>query len=400
MNATKVKPRGRKRKYAEYEELLQGLPKVMTKRPKYVNAIGVFRGSRGDTAWVKISLPHGGVYKGKNYQPGSSLEIKLGSLSSWSWQQLEDKHRELQGKADRGELLEEKADVLFSDWADEWLSNAKGRLRSYRTVKLHVEKHLRPTFGAKPLGAISVGEINSWISKRLKVAKPATVKRERETLGGILSDAVKGGLIGENPITKANSITGVAGRQRFLDLEEILKLLTACEKEADWLSDLVLWFLHSGMRKTEALGTGWSDIKAFPNGTVIIELTHTKSGGGRQVVCTKTMIEVIERQKVRKKDNDDRLFPYAGITIRRKWQRAREKAGLSDVTMHDLRRTHSTHAAAAGVDLRTLAGRIGHTDLTMLQKHYAAIVGSASAEAADTIEGLFGELAGKRNVEP
>ena len=158
------------------------------------------------------------------------------------------------------------------------------------------------------------------------------------------------------------------------------------------LSDLILWFLHSGMRKTEALGTTWSDIKAFPNGTVIIELTHTKSGGGRQVVCTKTMIEVIERQRSRKKDNDDRLFPYAGITIRRKWQRAREKAGLSDVTMHDLRRTHSTHAAAAGVDLRTLAGRIGHTDLTMLQKHYAAIVGSASAEAADTIQEVFGQI--------
>jgi len=389
MNATKVKPRGRKRKYAEYEELLQGLPKVMTKRPKYLNAVGIFRGSRGDTAWVKISLPHGGIFKGKDYGPGSSLEIKLGSLSSWSWAQLEEKHRELQGKADRGELLKEKEDVLFSDWADKCLSNAKGRLRSFRTLKLHVEKHLIPTFGLKQLGAISVVDINSWISERLKVAKPATVKRERETLGCILSDAVKGGLIDENPSTKANSITGVVGRQQFLDLEEILRLLTAAENETEWLGDLILWFLHSGMRKTEALGTSWSDIRAFPNGTVIVELSNTKSGGGRQVVCTKTMIEVIERQRARKKDGDERLFPYAGITIRRKWQRAREAAGLSDVTMHDLRRTHSTHAAAAGVDLRTLAGRIGHTDLTMLQKHYAAIVGSASAEAADTIQEVF-----------
>ena len=51
-----------------------------------------------------------------------------------------------------------------------------------------------------------------------------------------MSDAVKGGLIGDNPITKANSITGVVGRQRFLDLEEILKLLTASEEVADWLN--------------------------------------------------------------------------------------------------------------------------------------------------------------------
>jgi hypothetical protein len=36
-----------------------------------------------------------------------------------------------------------------------------------------------------------------------------------------------------------------------------------------------------------------------------------------------------------------------------------------------------------------IAGRIGHTDLTMLQKHYAAIVGTAAVEAADTIQRIF-----------
>ncbi len=77
------------------------------------------------------------------------------------------------------------------------------------------------------------------------------------------------------------------------------------------------------------------------------------------------------------------------MTLRRRWEAARRKAGLGDVTIHDLRRTHSTHAAIAGVDLRTLAGRIGHSDLSMLQKHYAAIVGSASEEAAEKIEKAF-----------
>ena len=56
------------------------------------------------------------------------------------------------------------------------------------------------------------------------------------------------------------------------------------------------------------------------------------------------------------------------------------------VVMHDLRRTHATHAVTAGIDLRTLAGRMGHSDLDMLQKHYAALMGSAAEEAADKIE--------------
>ena len=49
----------------------------------------------------------------------------------------------------------------------------------------------------------------------------------------------------------------------------------------------------------------------------------------------------------------------------------------------------SMYAAVAGVDLNTLAERIGHTDLTMLQKHYAAIVGSAAMDAANTIGKVF-----------
>ena len=77
------------------------------------------------------------------------------------------------------------------------------------------------------------------------------------------------------------------------------------------------------------------------------------------------------------------------MTLRRKWEAARRQAGLEDVTIHDLRRTHSTQAAVAGVDLRTLAGRLGHANLAMLEKHYAALVGSASEEAADKIEKAF-----------
>jgi hypothetical protein len=39
-----------------------------------------------------------------------------------------------------------------------------------------------------------------------------------------------------------------------------------------------------------------------------------------------------------------------------------------------------------------LARRIGHADLSMLQKHYAALVGDAEAEAADRIESVFPQL--------
>src|SRR5207244_13256529 len=103
--------RGRPSKFAEYDQLVGSLPPVMEKRPKYLNGIGVFRGSRGITAWLKIRLPQGGTLKGKTYAPGASVEIKVGSLDSWDWGQIAEKQRHLQGKADGGYAMEARAKV-------------------------------------------------------------------------------------------------------------------------------------------------------------------------------------------------------------------------------------------------------------------------------------------------
>ncbi len=140
----------------------------------------------------------------------------------------------------------------------------------------------------------------------------------------------------------------------------------------------------------------WSDIRALEDGRTFAQIGTSKSGQPRIVSCTQTMKEILERQRERRVDGNNHVFPVSAMTLRRKWEKARKLAGLEDVTLHDLRRTHSTHAAAAGVDLRTLAGRIGHTDLTMLHKHYAAIVGSADAEAAETVQRVFDRMTGRQ----
>src|SRR5438270_7185669 len=135
--------RGRPARFAEYDQLVASLPVIMEKRPKYLNGIGVFRGSRGMTAWLKIRLPQGGVLRGKSYPPNASIEIKLGSLESWNWEQLAERHRDLQGKADRGEPLERTPDLTFAAYADDWLSRAKRRVRSFTNEKTTVEKRLK-----------------------------------------------------------------------------------------------------------------------------------------------------------------------------------------------------------------------------------------------------------------
>ena len=401
-----AKPRGRPGRHAKYEQLLRELPEEMVKRPRYVDGIGLFQGKRGVTAWLKIRLRNGGTYEGKTYPNGSALEIKLGRLGSWTWDQLEAEYAKVQGKADRGEPLSQPIVPTFGEWANDWLARAKARLRSYPIVRIHVEKHLAPAFGGKSLAEIKVQDVNRWIAERLKAAKkgpkarnadkevgakPATVKRELDTLSTILEDAVKAGLLATNPCAQADTIKGIVGRQRFLGAKEMVRLLAEAGKVADWLPDFVLWCIHSGMRRGEVLALTWAQVRAVGKQTVLT-IERSKSDQPRLVMCTPTMKEILQRQQGRKVKGSDAVFPVAAMTLRRRWEEARTNAGILDVTIHDLRRTHSTYAAAAGVDLRTLADRIGHADLTMLQKHYAALVGTAQAEAVNTIQRTFDKM--------
>jgi hypothetical protein len=64
---------GRPRKFAEFQKFYDSLPPVMQKRPRYLKGIGIFRGARGDTAWVKINLSNATIYDGKSYPAGSAL---------------------------------------------------------------------------------------------------------------------------------------------------------------------------------------------------------------------------------------------------------------------------------------------------------------------------------------
>ena len=386
------KPVGRPKKHAQFEQLVAGLPPKMERRPKYLQGIGVFRGERGETAFVKIYLPHGGTWRGKAYSPGKSLEIKVGWLHSFSWDLLLQKKADLQGRADRGDPLEDREVPTFSEWAKNWLDRAKQQKRRPDTLEIHVNKHLKDTFGSKRLSEITVTDINNWTSKRLKTAKTGTVKRQFNTLRAILNDAKRAGYIESNPCSHADVPKNGVARQRFLDGGEIIRLLVKAGEVASWLPDLIVFAIHSGMRKSEFCALRWRDVRVIDAERTVVLIPNSKSGSPRILACTSSMKDILGNQEARKVADDERVFPISAMTLRRKWEKARADAGLSDVNIHDLRRTHATHAAVAGVDLNTLATNMGHSDLTMLEKHYAAFVGSAAVEATDKFQKRYDQL--------
>ena len=256
--------------------------------------------------------------------------------------------------------------------------------------------HLRKMFGQMRVKSITTDRLQQYISKRMgEGASNATVNRELDCLRRMLklgasATPPKVGRVPSFPKLKEDNI-----REGFFEHDEFLALRGACP---DHLKIAVSISYYTGMRKGEIRALRWQDIRSIGNGRVVVLVPQSKADEPRMVTCTSTMIEVLERQGDRKIEGDDKVFPISAMTLRRKWERARQLADLSDVTLHDLRRTHGTHAAAAGVDLRTLADRIGHTDLTMLQKHYAAVVGDRAVEAAEIFQKAFDRMIGADNA--
>ena len=73
----------------------------------------------------------------------------------------------------------------------------------------------------------------------------------------------------------------------------------------------------------------------------------------------------------------------------RSFKRLCEKEGLPDVRLHDLRHFVATQLLSAGVDVRTVAGRLGHRNAATTLNVYAHFVEQTDRAAADIMGGVL-----------
>jgi integrase len=75
--------------------------------------------------------------------------------------------------------------------------------------------------------------------------------------------------------------------------------------------------------------------------------------------------------------------------VTRRWERVRGTAGLAHVRLHDLRHYVATTLLAAGIDVRTVAHRLGHARTSTTLDRYWAFVPAGDRDAAHHLEHLL-----------
>ena len=315
--------------------------------------------------------------------------------------------------------LTEECRMTLGEWMDKWLDEymifaiRESTLDSYRGM---VKNQVKPFIGNKQLASLTTADVQKFYNK---IKKEGRV-REHPVHGKTLADsmvrgvhmmlhealdmAVKERLLAKNPTNGTTIPKCNYPEKQILGDNQLETFLEAIRGQEYWC-DFFYVEVMTGLRRGEICGLKWQDIDFEENKLRVKRSVSVKKGGGVNIGETKTetgvrCIEmppsVAELLKNRKQtaitewvfpaflNPEQPIHPQAAY---RKLKVILKNAELPLIRFHDLRHTFATHATQGGVDPKTLAGILGHTNASFtldtythvtsdMQKSASAIVGN------------------------
>jgi integrase len=201
--------------------------------------------------------------------------------------------------------------------------------------------------------------------ERLQKVKSGTVHAELMLFRRIFKTAINTwgyGLL-SNPTEHLQLPPPHKSRTRRLVSDEKERLLIAASSQRNiYISSIIEFAIETGMRRSEILKLRWCDVDLD---TGFASLYDTKNGEDRRVPLTRRCIEVLQTVP----QTDERVFPISATCLRLAWNRARKKAGITDLRFHDLRHEAVSRFFEMGMSVPEVALISGHKDVRQLFRY-------------------------------
>jgi integrase len=157
---------------------------------------------------------------------------------------------------------------------------------------------------------------------------------------------------------------------------------------------------YAGLRQGELLALRWGDVDFAGSAITVARAisagveTSTKSGRVRRVPLPDQAAAALDRLSRRLDFTGSDELVFVNVlgraldpsALRRRFKRARDRAGLRPLRFHDLRHTYGSLLAAAGVDLVTIKDAMGHGALATTGRYLHA---RPAAEQAQVFTAAF-----------
>lgn len=226
------------------------------------------------------------------------------------------------------------------------------------------------------LGEIKRRDIERFRVTRLKTCTKSGVGIDLRHLRAFFNWCITMDYLIRSPISGLKIATGQKP-VRFLTKDEINALYDAIgnDKKA---RDLVTFYLATGARATEILPNRFNWANVFHN-----EITLLGKGEKiRHIGLNDTLKSILESRKHLKYP-----FPYSydGVyeMIVRKYY---PLAGIQDANLHTLRKTAGAHLIQAGVDIYRVSKFLGHSSVTVTERHYVDLLSEDYQEISEMMD--------------
>ena len=215
-------------------------------------------------------------------------------------------------------------------------------------------------------------KLSDEITTRGQLRTNAGVNRYMACLSSVFNIAVREWQwLEENPVRNFNKLKESKGRERFLDEEEIKRLLHQCKRVSDDLYLVVVLSLSTGARKTEIWEIKWSEID-LEKGRAIFR--NTKNDETRSVPIQSHALDLLRSRSKQKRTKSDLVFPSKmnskkAHDFTRAWRKVIRESEIDDFRWHDLRHCTASYLAMNGASVRDIADILGHKTLQMAMKY-------------------------------
>ena len=275
---------------------------------------------------------------------------------------------------------------FFDEFCPRRVTTGRMTPRTVQEYRKQAERYLVPV-----LGTLAVDEVKRrHIERMVDPLRPILRNRVLALASRIFRYFEDEGLRPQND----NPCRGVERsreepRDRTLAPTEIAALGKALsESEIDPAGRAAIQFaMLTGLRISEVISIRWEHVN-FEAASVLLPATKT----GRRIHPLSTAALSVLAGLPIKGDHafcTGALLPISYWAVRQAFMTVVEEAGLSDVRLHDLRRTFMTRAAESGVAAHTLRDLLGHKTASMADRY----IRRANVPVVDATEAVSGAMA-------
>ncbi|WP_433505900.1 tyrosine-type recombinase/integrase [Pseudonocardia halophobica] len=322
-----------------------------------------------------------------------------------------------------------KSSITVGRAVEQWLEVAKIEPTTRERYEDIVRLYIAPVFGEMQAAKLDA-EMLERLYARLQrcrelcngrpraghTCRPlaaSTTRKVHQILHTALGRAVRWRHLGVNPAAAAEPPPTGRANPDPPSPAEATKLLNDAWTDPEW--GMLVWLsMIIGARRGEISALRWRDIDA-DRATLWVSRANsetraggvrektTKTGSRRRIALDPHTLELLAAHRKLWQDRvqllglelgedafvfsttPDATRPYPPSSISQRYRRMATKLGLRSTRLHSLRHYAATELVAAGVDIRTVAGRLGHGGGTTTLKIYAAWVEQADRSAATTL---------------